>query len=50
MNVLESKTYPKININNYSIGLILCYEENFQEIFLKQINKNNAEVFFVIGN
>jgi apolipoprotein N-acyltransferase len=50
----EVKKYSGINkkiiINNVSIGLILCYEENFPYIFRNQILYNNASMFFIIGN
>lgn len=45
-----SNEYNKIMINGYSIWLILCYEEHFQDIFEKQIINNDAETFLIVWN
>ncbi len=37
-------------VNNISIGLGLCFEENFEYIFYEQIKKNNPGLFIISGN
>ncbi len=44
------KTPAKITINNISIGIAMCYEENIPEVFIKEITLNNASFFLVLGN
>ena len=46
---LETRA-QEVLIENTSIGLSLCFEENFPSVFTRQIINNNPELFFVIGN
>ncbi len=46
----KAESNSPIIIKNTSLGFALCYEENYQYIFSKQIQENLAELFLVIGN
>lgn len=47
--VAVQKNNDIVKIGENNIGLALCFEENFQYIFSKQINQG-ANLFFVVGN
>lgn len=49
MAVKAKFNYPVI-VENVSLGLGLCYEENFPNIYRNEVISNNASVFFTIGN
>ncbi|MCA9495860.1 MAG: hypothetical protein KC589_02870, partial [Nanoarchaeota archaeon] len=49
MAVKAESNYP-VFVNNVSLGLGLCFEENFPKIYRNEVVLNNASVFFTIGN
>ncbi len=49
-NYVKEKSNNPIIINNNSIGLSLCYEENHRYVFTTQVKENDAQTFFAIGN
>lgn len=48
--VAKAKTNSLVFEKNNSLGLFLCYEENFPYLFAKNIDNVNAKFFIVSGN
>lgn len=49
-NTINANNNMPVEIENTNFGFAICYEENFQDIFSKQIKNFNSQFFIIASN